>query len=87
VYEKDAKGLFNISSGETTTMIDLAEAVLEMFPNSKSKIVFDKIADMEERRSHFYSIKKAQSVMGYEPQYNLKRGLNKIALFLGKSNG
>jgi UDP-glucose 4-epimerase len=66
---------FNISSGESTGLLDLANKIISI-TDSKSEII-------EERRSSIYpsrgalDIQRAKELLDYEPKTSLLKGLNK----------
>ena len=75
-YYKAAKsdatyGLYNISAGHATTLLEQAEACAELFAKDdehKSKVVYRD--DMVNRgKSYLFSIEKAKRDFGYEPQF------------------
>ena len=82
VLKKDAKGVFNVTGGAAITMKELAQTVLEVFPSKGSRIIFEDKKDPEEGKKVLYSLDKAKEVLGYSPQYDIKRGLKKIAAFM-----
>lgn len=73
--EKGINDVFNIGSGIQTTMIELATTIVDVL-NSNSKILFDKTKKQE--FSFGIDIEKAEKVLGYKPQYNLRRGLEEL---------
>ena len=72
---KKVKGIFNIGSGIKVTMKELAETIVDVL-DSKSKIKFDPTKQQE--FSIGIDIEKAKKILGYSPQYNLRRGLEKF---------
>lgn len=77
--EKNISGIFNIASGEVSSMKDLAQIIISVL-GSKSKIFFDKTKP--EEFSIGIDIKKAVQELGYVPQYNLRKGLEEYKKFL-----
>lgn len=71
---KGIKGIFNIGSGINTTMRELAYTIVEVL-ESKSKISFDRSKQQE--FSIGIDIKKAKRELGYNPQFTLKKSLEK----------
>jgi len=65
-------GLYNITSGHATTLLEQANACAEVFKKSeekKSKVIYRE--DMENKgKSYLFSIKKAKNDFGYEPLYS-----------------
>jgi len=74
-YEKKARGVFNIASGNSVSMKDLAEIVLKAIPDSNSKIVYPGIPDPQENYRPHISIEKAKKELGYIPRYSLFHGI------------
>lgn len=70
--EKRINGVFNIGSGIQTTMIDLAETIVDVL-DSRSKILFDRSKKQE--FSFGINIEKAKKILGYKPKFNLSKGL------------
>lgn len=68
ISSKDAKGLYNISSGKSVSLEDQAKAIVKVF-SQKSKILYspDKANNI---RSYCMSIKKASDEFGYSPKYS-----------------
>lgn len=79
VWQKDAQGVFTTTGGAPVTMKELADAVVRAFPNTPSKVVLSGASDPEEGKRADYSIEKARRVLGYEPKYDIRAGLGKIA--------
>lgn len=73
--EKKIKGTFNIGSGIRVTMQELAETIVDVL-ESKSKIKFD--PDREQEFSIGVDIERAKKILGYNPQFNLRKGLEKF---------
>ena len=74
-----AHGVYNVAGDESTSMKELADKVLEAVPNSESKIIFSETKDPEAGQVQKISIGKAKKDLGFEPQFKLSAGLNKIA--------
>ena len=64
-------GLYNITSGRATTLLEQAEACAELFARDdehKSKVIYRE--DMVNRgKSYLFSIEKAKRDFGYDPQF------------------
>ena len=64
-------GLYNITSGRATTLLEQAEACAELFARDdehKSKVIYRE--DMVNRgKSYLFSIEKARRDFGYDPQF------------------
>ena len=73
--KKKASGVYNIASGKSVTMCELAKTVLSVEPQSKSKIVYSGTPDSQETYRGEFSIEKAQDSLGYVPRTPLEKGL------------
>lgn len=71
--EKNKPGIYNISSGQETSIRDLAEKIIKL-TGSKSKIMIIKKKITRSFR-FFLNIKRAKKVLGYSP-LTLKEGLS-----------
>ena len=74
-----AHGVYNIASNESTTMKELANKVLEVFPNSKSRIILSGDKDPQDGQVREISIAKAKRELDFKPHFELSAGLKKIA--------
>ncbi len=83
-YYKAAKsentyGLYNVSSGRATTLLEQAEACVELFAideEHKSTVIYRD--DMiNTGKSYLFSIEKAKNDFGYDPQFSDFRNLMK----------
>lgn len=72
--KNNVSGVFNIGSGNKTTMTELAETIVDVF-SSKSKIHYDPAKSQE--FSIGIDITKAEKELGYKPKYDLRAGLIK----------
>lgn len=72
---KKASGVYNINSGKSVTMSELAKAVLSVEPQSRSKIIYSGTPDLQETYRGVFSIEKAQDSLGYAPRISLEKGL------------
>jgi len=70
--KKGTTGIFNIGSGEKTTMRYLAETIIGVF-GSSSRIKYDSKKPQE--FSFGIDIKKAEKELSYKPKYDLRSGL------------
>ncbi len=78
-YQTKTTGIFNVSSGASTSMKGLAEMVLDVLPASKSKIVYAAKDDPQEGYHAAFSFEKAGKSFGYKPKVSLKEGIRKYA--------
>lgn len=76
-YEAKAIGIFNVSSGTSTSMEELARIVLKVLPKSKSEIVYTGIDDPQDNYRGLFSIEKAGTSFGYKPRFPIKEGIRK----------
>ena len=74
-YEKRAYGVYNIASGQPVTMHELAETVLSVVTDTKSRIIFSGQPDPQESYRGVFAIEKARCELGYEPRTTLAEGL------------
>lgn len=72
--EKGVNGVFNIGSGIKVTMKELADTIAEVL-DSKSQILYDPTKEQE--FSIGIDIQKAKRILGYDPKFNLRKGLEK----------
>jgi len=72
--EKNKPGIYNISSGKETSIIDLAQKIIKL-TDSKSKIILSKKNTNRPFR-FFLDISKAHKLLGYSP-LSLKEGLSR----------
>ena len=73
-YYKAAKnpmtyGLYNITSGKTTTLLEQAEVCAEIFARKKRSRVIYRDDISNSGKSYLFSIEKAKHDFGYSPQY------------------
>jgi UDP-glucose 4-epimerase len=78
-YEAKATGIFNISSGTSTSMKQLAEIVLSILPKSKSKVIYSGTDDPQEDYHAAFSFEKARKTFNYQPSFSLEEGLQRCA--------
>ena len=67
--------IYNIASGKTITMQELADLIINL-TNSSSKIIYSGTPDPQEGRNVDIDISKAQDKLGFVPKYSLQEGLN-----------
>jgi len=74
---ENARGTYNIGSGEGLTILDEAEAIIDVFsdPGSRSKIVFRPDIPELRTRSYIFDYSKAERDFGYRPMYTYSSGL------------
>jgi UDP-glucose 4-epimerase len=76
--ESNASGVFNIGRGESITINELARLIIKLTGNTL-KLVHRKAREGDIRHS-LADISKAKA-FGYEPRYNLAKGLEEIKEF------
>jgi dTDP-glucose 4,6-dehydratase len=77
VMEADFSEPINIGNPEETPIIQLAKLILELIPESKSKITFEPRADYDPR-NRCPDILRAKQILGWSPKIPLKEGLAKV---------
>lgn len=75
-YLKKESGIFNIASGETILMKDLA-SIIKKITGSDSSIVFSGKVDPQEKLKIKIDISKAEELLGFIPDYTIEKGLMK----------
>ena len=86
-YKAKATGIFNVSSGTSTSMKELAKTVLRVLPNSKSRIVYSGTGDPQENYRVAFSFEKARRSFGYQPEFPLAKGIEEYAKVIKKELG
>lgn len=76
--ESKYQGVYNIASGISISMKQLAKTVLQVFPNSKSKIVYSGSPDAQENYRIEVETKKAEKELNFKAKVNLIDGLRKM---------
>ena len=77
VMEADFSEPINIGNPEETPIIQLAKNILELLPESKSKITFEPRADYDPR-NRYPDIMRAKQILNWTPKIPLKEGLAKV---------
>jgi len=76
VIEKNARGIYNLASGQEVSMLSLAETIIEVL--KKGEVVFDEEFHYrygEEGMRTWLDISKAKAELGYEPKVSLEEGI------------
>jgi UDP-glucuronate decarboxylase len=74
--QDDFVGPVNIGNPNEFTIKDLAEKILELIPESKSKIVYKKLPQ-DDPRQRQPDISLAKEKLDWQPKVQLNSGLNK----------
>jgi len=74
-YLNKKYGVYNIASGKTITMQELADIIVNL-TNSSSKIIYSGTPDSQEGAHVDIDISNAQNKLGFVPTYSLQDGLN-----------
>jgi nucleoside-diphosphate-sugar epimerase len=78
LLEKKAVGeVFNISTGEATTLNKLVQMLQEIMGKTSLKPIYNKPRPGDIQHS-YASIEKARRILGYEPMFPLEKGLKKL---------
>ncbi len=79
-------GPINLGNPHEITILELVRIILEMIPESKSKVIHKPLPkdDPTRRRP---DITKAKQILGWEPQIALKDGLRNTILYFGRELG
>jgi UDP-glucose 4-epimerase len=75
VVEKNATGIFNITSGESITMRHLAELITELVPGYTGMIKSNDSDDLQESFRANFSNSKAKKLLNWNPVISLSQGL------------
>ena len=70
-----ANGVFNVGTGVSTPMRTLAELVLDITESKGTIVSSSGIEDLQEHFRMAVDISRAKQVLGYSPEYDLKRGI------------
>jgi len=79
--KKDVSGIYNIVSKRNISMLNLAKIIVRI-TNSKSKILINRQLDPQEGYKPNYNYNRAYKELGFTPQYDIERGLNKYINWL-----
>lgn len=82
--DKDFIGPVNLGNPNEFTIRQLAEKILEMIPESKSKIIFKELPQ-DDPRQRQPDIKIAKEMLGWEPKIQLEDGLIKTIDYFRKT--
>jgi len=86
LIDKDVRGVYNLASGQETSILDLANTIIDAL--GKGEIVYDpsfKYRLGEERMRTWLDISKARVELGYEPKIGLREGINLTCEWMKKN--
>ena len=78
-YLKKKYGIYNIASGKTTTMKELANIIIKL-TKSSSKTIYSGEPDPQEGFKVEIDVTKARNELGFLPKYSLEDGLKECIL-------
>lgn len=84
--QKEARGVFNIGAGKPVTMTELAETVSRVFANGEAKITYQS-AKADNDLGIKLDIGRAKRELGYEPLFQLEKGLEKLKAEMEEAEG
>lgn len=67
--------VYDIASDKSYSMNDLAQLILSLIPESKSKIIHSGKPDPQEDYRGIFKIEKTQKELGYKPKFTITDGL------------
>lgn len=82
-YLKKKQGIYNIASGRTVTMKELANLIINL-TKSSSKIIYSGELDPQEGFQVSIDISKARNELGFSSKYSLEDGLRECIQQYGK---
>ena len=82
----DCEGVFNIASGISISMLELAHIIISLVPNTKSKVLSADIPDSQEEFRALFDISKARTELGWEPKISYNDGFSEMLDFLKQKN-
>ena len=74
--ESNARGIFNIGSGKRVTINQLAQLTIKLMANNGIKPIYEPLR-LGDIRHSLADTSKAKA-FGYEPKYDLEKGLREI---------
>jgi nucleoside-diphosphate-sugar epimerase len=78
---------FNISRGESRTILDLAKLITKYYPKSKIQIGgnVEFMPGLERPKRGSLNINKARELLNYEPAFDLEAGIEEYVKFWNKT--
>lgn len=74
-FKNRCPGVFNLCSGESISMQGLAELIISLVPDSRSKLIFSEKIDPQENFRARYSTDNVSRVLGFSPKMIVNEGL------------
>lgn len=81
--QKDIHGIYNIVSKQNTSMYELAKTIIGL-TGTTVKIVVGTHEDPQENYAPIYDYERSRKELGYEPEYDIKKGLERYIAWLKK---
>lgn len=75
-FQKKRFGIYNIAGGQPIAMKDLAEMIVSLVPDSKSRIFPSGIDDPQENYRADFDLKKAETDLDWRAEISLKQGIS-----------
>jgi len=75
--ESNAEGVYNVGTGRPTSILDIAEMLIDIF-DSKVKPKITEEFRVGDNRHDFADISKIKKKLNFQPKWNLKRGFEKL---------
>lgn len=80
--KSDKTGIYNIASGNSISMKNLAELILSKVPGSKSRIFPSGMPDAQENHKALFNIRKAKKDLRWQPKIKLGEGIEEWVKYL-----
>lgn len=77
-FQNTAAGIFNVATGVSISMAELARAVSEAYLNGRARVRFEAIRP-EGMPGYQVDVRKAHHVLGFRARYDLAAGLSEMA--------
>ncbi|MDR2337615.1 MAG: NAD(P)-dependent oxidoreductase [Deltaproteobacteria bacterium] len=78
VLEREISGIFNIVSGKSISMLNLAGLFIKLYPNYTGKIHVNTIPDNQGYFRANFSNAKARNILNWSPTISLQHGLSEL---------
>jgi UDP-glucose 4-epimerase len=83
IQSKEAHGIFNITSGQSVTMKNLAQTINTLLRNGELDVLPSNQPDPQEDYRPAYSIEKANTLLNWKPAISLEEGILRWGRTLG----